>query len=673
MSKKILKALMQLFAIISPLEIDDKKNRRLAVKTFLERQLNQEQVSSFLEVFDAYYEKYISEVQAKIARAGNQTKGELDKLKRRLLSRRAVKVLSICITINEELAQSQKTIFLFQLLEFIKGELEKVSEQELAYVDTVAETFNLPKDDYQLARNFVLCDYVLNDVAGFLIVDGLTEKTHGKRIKHLVRVNLDGEIRVVFLKSTGQYFIKYLGHDEISMNGQLLKSVQTYPFTSGISLRGQQIEPLYYSDVVSSFVKDRVNSKIVFEAKNISYKFKNGVIGLNDVGFSAQSGRMVGIMGASGSGKTTLMTVLNGAAKPSEGQVLINGIDIHAENSGIEGMIGFVAQDDLLIEELSVYQNLYYNAKLCFDNYSEEQLVCTVDGTLANLGLLEIKDTQVGSPLNKKISGGQRKRLNIALELIREPAVLFLDEPTSGLSSRDSENILDLLKELSLKGKLVFVVIHQPSSDILKRFDLLLIMDIGGYLIYNGNPIDSIEYFKSKLGYPSKNASNCLTCGTVNPEQIFNIVETCVLDEDGKLTHTRKISPKEWQDLFRKKPVRPSRKKAGKDDLPENSFKIPGKFGQFRVFLKRDILKKLSDRQYLAINLLEAPLLAFLLAFIIKYYHTGASNPYGYTLAGNANLPIYIFMSVIVALFMGLTVVQKKLSRTGESSKVKPS
>jgi len=669
MSKKILKALMQLFAIISPLEIDDKKNRRLAVKTFLERQLNQEQVTSFLEVFDAYYEKYILEVQAKIARAGHntkeqtedQTKEQVESLKRRLLSRRAVKVLTICITINEELSQSQKTIFLFQLLEFIKGDSGKVSEQELAYVDTVAETFNLPKEDYQLARNFVLSDQKLQDATGFLIVDGHTDKAPGKKIKHLVREGLHGEIRVVFLKSTGQYFIKYLGEDEIYMNGQLLKSVQTYPFTSGISLRSQQIEPVYYSDVVSSFVKDRVGSKIVFEAKKISYKFKNGVKGLNDVGFGAQSGRMVGIMGASGSGKTTLMNVLNGAAKPSEGQVLINGIDIHAGDSDIKGMIGFVAQDDLLIEELSVYQNLYYNARLCFDNYSEEQLVCTVESTLANLGLLEIKDTQVGSPLNKKISGGQRKRLNIALELIREPAVLFLDEPTSGLSSRDSENILDLLKELSLKGKLVFVVIHQPSSDIFKMFDRLLIMDTGGYLIYNGNPIDSIEYFKSKLGYPSKNASNCLTCGNVNPEQIFNIVETCVLDEDGKLTHTRKISPREWQYLFGKKPVRPSRRKASVEDLPENSFKTPGRFGQFMVFLKRDILKKLSDRQYLVINLLEAPLLAFLLAFIIKYYHIGASNPYGYTLAGNGNLPIYIFMSVIVALFMGLTVSAEEI------------
>ena len=136
-----------------------------------------------------------------------------------------------------------------------------------------------------------------------------------------------------------------------------------------------------------------------------------------------------------------------------------------------------------------------------------------------------------------------RKRLNIALELIREPAVLFLDEPTSGLSSRDSENILDLLKELTFKGKLVFVVIHQPSSDIFKMFDRLLILDTGGYLIYNGNPIDSIMYFKSRVQAADWNESECPTCGNVNPEQVFNIVETNVLDEFGKLTHTRRISP----------------------------------------------------------------------------------------------------------------------------------
>jgi ABC-type multidrug transport system ATPase subunit len=93
--------------------------------------------------------------------------------------------------------------------------------------------------------------------------------------------------------------------------------------------------------------------------------------------------------------------------------------------------------------------------------------------------------------VNKTISGGQRKRLNIALELIREPSILYLDEPTSGLSSRDSENVMDLLRELTLKNKLVFVVIHQPSSELFKMFDRVAILDTGGRMVYFGNPVEA--------------------------------------------------------------------------------------------------------------------------------------------------------------------------------------
>ena len=415
----------------------------------------------------------------------------------------------------------------------------------------MADTFNIPDDDFELISSFVLSDDDLEDKSEYLVVDDNQDKAPGKKIKHIYRENLIDQIRFIHIQSTNLYFVKYVGQAELYMNGQLLEPIKTYPLNAGSSLRNQQIIPVYYSDVVSLFVGDKIKSKIVFEAKHITYRFKNGATGLHDVGFTEQSGRLVGIMGASGAGKSTLLNVLNGSSKPSEGKVLINGINIHSGDPSIEGIIGFVSQDDLLIEELSVYQNLYYNAKLCFGNYSEKQLVETVHRVLINLGLFEIKDIQVGTPLNKKISGGQRKRLNIALELIREPAVLFLDEPTSGLSSRDSENILDLLKELTFKGKLVFVVIHQPSSDIFKMFDRLLILDTGGYLIYNGNPIDSIMYFKSKVQAADWNESECPTCGNVNPEQVFNIVETSVLDEYGKLTHTRRITPAEWSEHFR--------------------------------------------------------------------------------------------------------------------------
>ena len=229
---------------------------------------------------------------------------------------------------------------------------------------------------------------------------------------------------------------------------------------------------------------------------------------------------------------------------------------------------------------------------------------------------------------------------------------MFLDEPTSGLSSRDSENILDLLKELARKGKLLFIVIHQPSSDIFKMFDKLIILDTGGYLIYNGNPIESIEYFKKRIEQANYNESECYVCGNVNPEQIFNIVETRVFTESGQPTDTRRISPGDWSNLY---------KSEAKEDIidpgttiPEINFKTPNKLKQWLVFTK------IADVQYMLITLLEAPILAIALSFLIRYFDESAVNP-RYTLYENSNLPVYIFMSVIIAIFMGLTVSAEEI------------
>ncbi|MCE9538332.1 MAG: ATP-binding cassette domain-containing protein, partial [Bacteroidetes bacterium] len=386
----------------------------------------------------------------------------------------------------------------------------------------------------------------------------------------------------------------------------------------------------------------------------------SGHIGLHKLNFIENSGKLIGIMGGSGAGKSTLLNILNGNNTPSSGEVLVNGYDLHQDKKELEGVIGYIPQDDLLIEELTVYQNLFYNSKLCFDDYTDEKIDRMVIEMLNDLGLYETKDLKVGNSLDKTISGGQRKRLNIALELIREPSVLFVDEPTSGLSSRDSENIMDLLKELSLKGKLIFVVIHQPSSDIFKMFDKLLILDVGGYPIYNGNPVESVIYFKTLINQVNANESECNTCGNVNPEQIFNIIESKVLDENGNQTRLRRISPKEWNEFYISKNTgNPSISKDSTKQPIKNTFKKPNFLNQFKVFTTRDVLSKLSNTQYLFINLLEAPLLALILATLIKYY----KNNQNYLFSDNKNMPAYIFMCVIVSLFIGLTVSAEEIIR----------
>lgn len=645
MSEQILKALMELFAIIARPE-SNASDRRTVVSSFLKRMLNQELVKDYLKVFDKYYSKHLTlHIERGAKRIGPDS----------------VKILKICDQINKELTQKQKIVVLVRLFEFVNSDDDEITDQEFEFISVVAGSFYIDEKEYTRIKEFTINPFnAIPNSRNILIIDN--NRNHSsQKIKHIYSEFLEGQLRILHVTTSNMYLMRYIGEHEMYLNGQLLQEDKVHVLYTGSSIRNHHIKPIYFSDIVSVFRDERLKSRIVFEIKDICYRFKNGKYGLNKLSFSEESGRLVGIMGASGAGKSTLLNVLNGSVKPTTGEILINGIDIHDDKDKVEGLIGHVSQDDLLIEELTVYQNLYYNAKLCFDNYSEKEITDAVSRVLQNLGLYEIKDVQVGTPLNKKISGGQRKRLNIALELIREPAILFLDEPTSGLSSRDSENIMDLLKDLTLKGKLVFVVIHQPSSDIFKMFDQLLILDSGGYLIYNGDPIDSIIYFKSREHRADWSESECHECGNVNPEQIFNIVESLVIDEYGKLTETRKISPKEWHNYYLEDSKGKERKLTALKELPSISFKIPNKLKQFFVFAARDILSKLANTQYLIITFLEAPVLAFILAFIIKYRDVSETNELGYTFIENSNLPVYIFMSVIVAVFMGLTLSAEEI------------
>ncbi|HTF05536.1 MAG TPA: ATP-binding cassette domain-containing protein [Bacteroidia bacterium] len=649
MSERILKALMQLFAIIAKVDGVTSASRGI-VESFLKQQLNIELVEEYLTVFDDFLEQHH---QVSKRKDGSQKRTSLA----------SVKVLRICTQINEELTQKQKVVVLLRLIEFIHTSNE-ISEQELEFVQTVSETFNIDAVEFSRMRAFVEKSYAdMPDIAEFLVIDGKPEQ----KFEHAHHIFVDsmgaGCVVAISIPSVSMYACRYFGGTELNLNGQAMIPNKVYILTPGSSLRSSKVQPIYYSDVISAYMSRAARTRITFNANSIEFQFKGGKLGLRGVNIHEESGKLIGIMGGSGAGKSTLLNVLNTNESPTKGEVLINGIDIHRQKDKIEGVIGHVSQDDLLIEELTVFQNLYYNAKLCFGNYAESEIVRLVDELLADLGLYEARNLKVGSPLDKKISGGQRKRLNIALELIREPSVLFVDEPTSGLSSRDSENIMDLLKELALKGKLVFVVIHQPSSDIFKMFDKLLILDNGGFPIYYGNPVDAVVYFKKMVNHVNSDESECPTCGNVNPEQIFNIIEGKVVDEYGNPTRNRKVSPAEWNKFYREHieakqdPVPPSA------DNPESTFNIPNKLKQFVVFTTRDVRSKLTNTQYMFINMLEAPVLAFILAYLVKFWNTDVSNKDGYVFRANENIPAYLFMSVVVALFIGLTVSAEEIIR----------
>jgi len=645
MSEKVLNALLQIFAIIARPDREIGKNVYI-VEKFLRQQLNQEFTDQYLTIYKFYFEQY------------QQRQIQSDKLLKKY-SASSVRLLKISTHLNEELNVKQKTVVLILLLEFINAD-PPCTEQSLDFLTLLAEMFHFPKEQYQLLQEFEFKPNTnLSEIPGLMQISP-QKLSNSRGHKSIHAPGLEGLIWIMYLPHSNIYLMRYEGTGELMLNNQLTQNRKINILNPGASIKSSKIIPLYFSDIVSTFKTERTKSNVVLEAIGIGYTFKNGKIGIHSTNMLEKSGKLVGIMGSSGTGKTTLLNLLNGNITPTTGEVLINGINIHKEPHKVEGVIGYVSQDDLLIDELTVFENLYFNAKLCLENHSEFIILRKVCRTLQSLGLYNIKDMKVGSMLQKKISGGQRKRLNIALELIREPAILFLDEPTSGLSSRDSENILDILKELTSKGKLIFVVIHQPSSDIFKLFDKLVLLDTGGHMIYYGDPVESIIYFKSNINQADWNESECPKCGNVNPEQIFNIVESQVIDEFGNTTFARKISPKEWNDKYIKHTEKEPKKSVLVRELPEFIFKVPGKLLQTSVFIKRDVLSKLYNLQYLIINLIETPLLAFLLSYIIKYYDVDAGN-LTYFYSDNSNIAVYIFMAVIVSLFVGLSVSAQEI------------
>ncbi|MFN5418416.1 MAG: ATP-binding cassette domain-containing protein [Flavobacteriia bacterium] len=653
MSERIFKALMQLFAIIAKVdeinetstESIESSNGRRIIESFLKTELNTSLVREYIKMFDEFL---ITHHMSSSKKDGERKRTSLN----------SVKVLRICSQINSELTQRQKMIVLLRIFEFIHAN-EQITEQEIEFVNTVAETFNIESTEYNMIKDFM-------EFPGSELIDGpnylyVTSK-HLDLInaRQILMDGVENNIRILHIESVHILFFKYFGADELNMNGQIIPNDRNHILNQGSTIRTSKSQPIYYSDVITRFLNDQNQEKLSFNVSNMQYHFKSGKLGLHEINFSEQNGKLVGLMGGSGAGKSTLLNVLNGNYTPSHGSVKINGIDVHREKSKLEGVIGFISQDDLLIEELSVFQNLFYNAKLCFNNLNDKQITKKVIDLLSMIGLHEAMNLKVGSPLEKTISGGQRKRLNIALELIREPSVLFVDEPTSGLSSRDSENIMDLLKELALKGKLIFVVIHQPSSDIYKMFDRLFILDQGGYPIFDGNPIDAVVYFKSHVNHVNANERECYTCGNVNPEQIFNIIESKVVDEYGNLTKFRKVSPEEWNERFlRDTSIHPKFDDL-KTEVPKGNARIPNRLKQFKVFFFRDVLSKLANRQYMFINLLEAPVLAFILAFFVKYFNE-KENGNSYIFFENMNIPQYLFIAVVVSMFFGLTVAAEEI------------
>ncbi len=655
MRESVLLALIHIFAIVSTINPGGITSRgKKILRSYLRRYLNRELEEEYYALFENNLEFYSNELKS----VDKSELADEDSLI-------TFQITNICRQIKKGLFLEERMIVFLQLLEFT-SEDGNVLDQEQTIIDIVARTFNISKKEYDNASAFMIgrnYDKVSSDC--ILIIENENPKywassqyTNYDRWRHIRLKGFRGQLIVLHIESTGSLVMTYDGPLTLYFKGRDIIACRPYLLERGVNIKGQGLEPIYYSRIYKKFVSRKFQEKIVFEGHDVEYLFKNSDNGIKKMNFRIESGNLTGLMGGSGVGKTTMLNLLNGKLVPRSGNLYINGYDLHAETEKLTGIIGFVPQDDMLIEELTVYQNLYFNARLCFGDFTEDQLNATVDKVLADLDLTDIKDLQVGDPLNKKISGGQRKRLNIGLELMREPAVLFVDEPTSGLSSFDSEKVMMLLKHQAMTGKLVFAIIHQPSSSVLKMFDRLWILDKGGYMIYDGDPVETLVYFKTETSQANAAESECPNCGNIETDSILHIIEVKTIDNAGYAGKERQVSPKEWNERYKRKMMPAFEKIPDKLPLPQSLFRVPRKKEQIRTFIRRNITRKLADKQYMTINLLEVPLLAFILGYISKYSENG-----DYIFSANKNYPVFLFMSVIVALFIGLTVSAEEIFR----------
>ncbi|KAF0973210.1 hypothetical protein FDP41_008417 [Naegleria fowleri] len=237
--------------------------------------------------------------------------------------------------------------------------------------------------------------------------------------------------------------------------------------------------------------------KIGFKMKNAFKKKEKDI--LHPMSGFVSPGSTLAIMGPSGAGKTSLLNILAQRVKETSGDITVNGMKI---GSSFRSLSAFVQQDDVLMGNLSVRETLRYAALLRLPKtISWKEKIERVESIMDELGLLKSANTKVGTPgLTKGISGGERKRLSIAIELLTQPSILFLDEPTSGLDAATAYSVMKTIIKIAKGGRAVILTIHQPRSNIYELFDKLLLL-ARGKVAYFGPAKDATQYF-AQIGYP---------------------------------------------------------------------------------------------------------------------------------------------------------------------------
>ncbi len=318
---------------------------------------------------------------------------------------------------------------------------------------------------------------------------------------------------------------------------------------------------------------------------------------LDNVNLSIFPGELIGMLGPSGAGKTTLLMSVLGLVKPTEGGVLLNGKPLFAQYESFRTNVGYVPQDDIVHAELSVREALRYACKLRLPaGTSSKHIEETIDATLKEVGLWDQRNSLIGSAEQKVLSGGQRRRVNLAAELVTDPSLLILDEPTSGLSWTDAADVISTLRRLADNGRTIVVTIHQPDYQEYEKFDSVVILGRGGKLLFFGPPSpDSYDFFGAS---PNK------------PREMFDHLEQLPGDQWREKYHQTET----YRRFVVERAGNAQAESGGAPPKPRSRSSLR----QFPVLLGRSFKLTGRNKIALALLLIQAPLLAVLIGLTMS-------------------------------------------------------
>jgi ABC-type multidrug transport system ATPase subunit len=468
-------------------------------------------------------------------------------------------------------------------------------------------------------------------------------------------------IRYDSQKAEGELEIRE-SNGPIQVDGVQVRGAAILKDGSLIRLSGSQAVRCRFSEGFLDEERTLIESLVV---EDVIHEFAPDSRALDHINFEVKRGEMLCIIGPSGSGKSTLLAVLSGQREPTRGKVKLNGISLYERREQLVPFIAHMPQEEALSPQLTVREHLRHAVTIRRPALSLAEHERRVDSMLAELGLQSIARRMVGSPGDKTLSGGERSRLNLGVDLGSRAEVFLFDEPISGLSSKDSEHVAETLRSLA-REKIVIASLHRPGAPVLRLFDKVLLLDSGGRLAFFGTPAGMVGYFRDacdELGIAHPSVHSLSPLGA---DFVFDVLET-PLSAIGGGSNTgaaRRFPPSFWQERFESASLMLALQSGGGPISrlgepktaehpplpPRPTRRMRAVIAVFATHFLRSLLSKLRNRGTIYSTCLEAPLLAALVAITLR------SSPEGkYEFSTALHIPAYLFLSATVAMFLGLT------------------